>query len=172
MFDERAELLIEKFFENSLTQPERAELDARAAGDPALKRRLEEDAFVRAALQSAPDYQFGPAFSERIARDIEDEERLARLLSAHGAQGFKPSIAPRVIRTIAKDQVREPDILNFEVGETLGKLFPKIAAPVAAAAGLAIFSNVSAAAAGTPVIDSMLGLPGENEAAISLMIIR
>ena len=171
MFDDHIEALIERFFDDALTSAERAELDALAASDPAIKRRLEDDAMVRSLLQSASPRQFSPAFLDLVVHDVAEEEKLINLLAAHKTQGFKPFFEQRVMGTIEAEHTEKDSFFNREVSDLLSRLFPRFTIPVAAAASLAMVANASAAAAGAPLIEALIGLPSEQASAISFLVV-
>ncbi|MEO1309607.1 MAG: hypothetical protein AAFV51_01400 [Pseudomonadota bacterium] len=170
MFDEHTEALIEKLFDDDLTADERRELEALAASNSAVRRRLEDDAMVRSFLQSATGRWRRSAFTDRVMAEIAEEAALQDLLSAHKPLAFRPPFVQRVMNTIQSSAFSAKTSLNGALSEALVRLFPRVAAPVIAVIGVVMISNIHAATAGTPLIDALFGLPSEGELGADLVI--
>ncbi len=162
MFDEKTEMLIEKFFDDALSAVERAEFDRLVSSDPELRRRIDDDAMVRSFFRSASQFEFKPMFADEVVRGVHEEIALTRLVAGQKSQRFNAGFQRRVIDAIEKERSEAGRLFTSEMSEFLSRLFPKVAAPVALAASLAMVANVNAAVAGAPVIEALLGLPSED----------
>ena len=172
MFDKTTKILIEKFFDGTLTPAERSALDRLAFSDPALRRRLEDDAMVRSLLCSVSEREFGVSFVDEVVRDIQEEAALSKLLAANKPQAFKAGFQRRVIDMIIMERAEAGLLFNRDLSEFLSRLFPKFAAPVALAASFAMVANANAAVAGAPIIDALLGLPSEYASEYSFLYLE
>ncbi len=171
MFDDRVEGLIEKFLDDALNAAEREELQSLFSSDPAIRRRLDDDATVRLLLENAAPAQFSENFADGVLRSIAQERNLAEFLSAHKAKGFRSGYAERVARAIEAERLEKDRFFSREVSDGLRDLFPKFATPVAAAASLAMVANANAATAGAPLLDALFGLPSDEASEVSFFVI-
>ncbi len=169
MFDEKTEMLIERFFDNTLSAIERSDFDRLVSSDPELKRRIDDDAMVRSFFRNASQAVFKSTFVADVVRDVHEEMALIKLLSTQKAQFFDVGLRRRVIDAIESERSQAGHLFTRELSEFLRQLFPKVAAPVALAASLAIVANVNAAVAGAPIIEALLGLPSEDAAEFSFL---
>ncbi len=159
MDDDKTEMLIEKFFDKTLTPDEQVEFDRLLSLNPDLKRRIDDDAMVRAIICSASKPEFRPSFADDVVRDIREEMALTKLLAGQKTRKFGAGFERRLMDTIEREGSEAGNLFSPGLIEYMSRLFPKVAAPVAFAASLALAANVNAGVAGAPMIDVILGLP-------------
>lgn len=169
MFDENTEMLIERFFDGSLTVAENGEFERRVANDPALKLRIEDDAMVRSFFQGAEERHFKSSFAEGVIREADLENALSKTLSQHKAETFSPNFSQRVIDAIGKERADGEVLFSVEFCGFLASLFPKVAAPAAAVALVAMVANVNSVGLDAPIAEALLGLPSADASEFSFL---
>lgn len=169
MSDEKTELLIEKFFDGVLAPEERTDFDDLVASDPGFWQSLEDARVVRAVLADARIGRFGPSFADDVVRDAQDEAALGEFLRRHRAAAFGDGFCRRIDGAIRNEHAEATHFFNPELSEFLERLFPRVAIPALTAGCVATVMNVSASAVGAPLIDALLGLPGDEAIEISII---
>ncbi len=169
MFDEATEMLIEKFFDGALSAEEKEELERRISSDANLQKRIEDDAMVRSFFRGAAEHRFKPSFAERVLRDVELEAALSKTLAEHKADAFSPGFSKRVVDSIGNERLEGGAVFSEEFSDFLARLFPRVAAPAAAAALLAMVANANAAGLDVPIAEALFGLPSANASEFSFL---
>lgn len=170
MDDRRLRHLIEKHLDSSLTSDEREQLERCIAEDPALEQRIADEETLHRLARDATPESFSASFAQRVMEHVEEENALRRLMSAAKPAGFKPFFQTRVMRRIAEENQNTGAFLSQAVNEMISRLFPRVAVPAFAAASLVMAGNVAAAAADTPLVDALFGLPDDSPSEIAFMI--
>ena len=169
MFDEKTEMIIERHFDDKLTLAERAEFERLLASDPDFKQRVANERIVYTAFRPSQNWRFSPKFAERVVRDWREEADLGALFRENRIKTFGEGFRQRVEASIRNEQIDSARFLSREVGDLLVRLFPRVAMPALAAGVTAIIMNVNAAAAGVPLMDALLGLPGDEVFEVSII---
>lgn len=132
MTDIRTQYLIERAIDGNLTSEEQQELQD-------LKTRHPE-----------------------LENQISAEVNLANLIKGKASGSFGPEFHAKVMEQIARKAKNRPILLDADFVDRLWNLFPKVGLPSLGTACLFMVANASAAAAETPIIDALFGLPSEQ----------
>ncbi len=87
-----------------------------------------------------------------------DEEQLSEL----NEKSFAPGFEDRVMARIAAERKTAHDFFSLEVSDLISDFFPKFAGPAFIAATMMMAFNFSTAAAETPFVDAIFGLPAPS----------
>ncbi|NNE56483.1 MAG: hypothetical protein HKN36_00085 [Hellea sp.] len=96
-----------------------------------------------------------------LESQISAELSLANLIQAQAPSSFGPKFHAMVMEQIAREAENRPVLLDTDFVDRLWNLFPKIGLPSLGTACLFMVANANAAAAETPIIDALFGLPSE-----------
>jgi len=132
MTDIRTQYLIERAIDGNLTSEEQQELQDLKARHPELESQ------------------------------ISAEVNLANLMKGQASGSFGPDFHAKVMDQIAKEAENRPVLLDTDFVDRLWNLFPKVGLPSLGTACVFMVANASAAAAETPIIDALFGLPSEQ----------
>ncbi len=80
---------------------------------------------------------------------------LQKTMDLAAEPAFRPGFEGRLMARLSGIEARR----GVSVGDLIGRLFPRVAIPAGAAAALFMAGNLSAAAADTPMVEAMFGLP-------------
>ena len=131
MTDIRTQYLIERAIDGNLTSEEQQELQD-------LKKLYPE-----------------------LESQISAELSLANLMQAQAPNSFGPEFQAKVMKQIAREAENRPMLIDADFVDRLWNLFPKVGFPSLGTACLFMVANANAAAAETPIIDALFGLPSE-----------
>jgi len=132
MTDIRTQYLIERAIDGNLTSEEQQELQDLKARHPELENQ------------------------------ISAEIGLANLMKGQAPSSFGPDFQAKVMDQIAREAESHPVLFDADFVDRLWNLFPKVGLPSLGTACLFMVANASAAAAETPIIDALFGLPSEQ----------
>lgn len=121
--------LVERFLDGTLTPEQSAELTARRNSDQALDRL------------------------------IAGEEQLHAFVATGAAKTFRPLFEKRVMAQLAEVSTDNGMSSALSFPAAIARLFPRIALPSLSAACLLMAGNYSAAAADTPLLYALIGIP-------------
>lgn len=93
---------------------------------------------------------------------ISAEVNLANLMKGQATSSFGPEFHAKVMEQIAREAENRLILIDANFVDRLWNLFPKVGLPSLGAACVFMFANASAAAAETPIIDALFGLPSEQ----------
>lgn len=170
MDDQRLQYIIEKHLDGSLTADESEQLDALMKESPALERRIADEETLYRLVRDIKPTGFSASFGRNVMRNIEEETTLQRLVSEAKPAGFKPFFQTRVMQRLAEEEKNAGTFLSQAINEMISRLFPRVAIPAFAAASLVMAGNVGAAAAETPFVDALFGLPSDAPSEITALI--
>ena len=93
---------------------------------------------------------------------ISAEVNLANLMKGQATSSFGPEFHAKVMEQIAREAENRLILIDADFVDRLWNLFPKVGLPSLGTACLFMVANASAAAAETPIIDALFGLPSEQ----------
>ena len=132
MDEEHLKDLKEKFLSGDLTETEQAELNALRRQHASLDAFVVDNQKMEAAVRKASEAAFTPGFENRVMARIAAERQTAN------------------------------DFFSLEVSDLISHFFPRLAGPAFIAASMIMALNFSTAAAETPFVDALLGLPAPS----------
>ncbi len=97
-----------------------------------------------------------------LESQISAEVNLANLMQGQAPSSFGPNFHAKVMDQIAREAQSHTVLFDADFVDRLWNLFPKVGLPSLGAACLFMVANASAAAAETPIIDALFGLPSEQ----------
>ena len=97
-----------------------------------------------------------------LESQISAEVNLANLMKGQATGSFGPEFHAKVMEQIFWEAENRPTLIDADFVDRLWNLFPKVGLPSLGTACLFMVANASAAAAETPIIDALFGLPSEQ----------
>lgn len=170
MDDQRLQYIIEKHLDGSLTADESEQLDALMKESPALSDALLTKRLCIVLCATLNRLVFPPLSAGTSCATSKRKRLYSVSCLRQNPLGSNRFFQTRVMQRLAEEEKNAGTFLSQAINEMISRLFPRVAIPAFAAASLVMAGNVGAAAAETPFVDALFGLPSDAPSEITALI--
>lgn len=158
MIDADIGILVERYFDGTLTVSEEEKLKNLLVACPELGCRIDDETMLHELFRKIPPRTFCPQFNGILVEQVKQEAKLQHVLASVQRKQFRTLFHVRVMDRLARDFASGGHALGEALDDGLAGLFPRVALPVMIVAVIATLMNATSAPAGVPLIEAVLGL--------------